>query len=107
MTLTDFLTADQMADPPYIMVHDAANANRDGVQRFLNMEATCASALVARVGANAQPAAANWASFPVSQRRLKADGLGDVLRELRARLRSAVPHQRLHAAAARRVVTPN
>jgi hypothetical protein len=35
------LTSDQMADPLYIMTHNAANANRDVVQQFLSMEATC------------------------------------------------------------------
>jgi hypothetical protein len=37
------LTSDQMSDPLYLMTHNPANANRDVVQQFLSMEATCDS----------------------------------------------------------------
>ncbi len=66
--IANFLTADQKADPLYIMTHNPANASRPSVQRFLVTEATSASALISAVhpgiGGNAQSAAANWAAVP-------------------------------------------
>jgi hypothetical protein len=63
------LTPDQQADPLYIMAHDAANASRPCVQKFLAAERVCASAIHSSVHPGignpaARLAAANWAAFP-------------------------------------------